>query len=358
MDDAATSRPLVATADEVLLDDLLRLCAASSVTPELAHDVSSARRSWRVASLVLVGTDLAGSLGRVDLPRRDGVLLVTETRSDPQVWETAVAVRAEEVVVLPDGESRLAERIADTLDETGRRAVTVAVIGACGGAGSSYLAGALALVAGRGQLRTLLIDGDPLGGGIDLVVGGEAVQGVRWPDLAGTAGRVNASALRGALPAVDGVAVLSWDRGDQLHISAESMRTVLAAGRRGCDLVVVDLPRRVDDASTEVLAAASAALMVVPGHVRAVAAARRVRAQITTIVRDVRLVVRGPLSSGLTAAAIGANLDLPVAGCFATDERVADDVESGFGPARRRRSSLRRVCTELVQVLTDERSVA
>jgi secretion/DNA translocation related CpaE-like protein len=358
MDDATTTRPLVATADEVLLDDLLRLCAASSVTPELAHDVSSARRSWRAASLVLVGSDLAESLSRVDLPRRDGVLLVTEMRSDPRTWETAVAVRAEDVVVLPDGESRLAERIADTLDETGRRAVTVAVIGACGGAGSSYLAGALALVAGRAHLRTLLIDGDPLGGGIDLVVGGEAVQGVRWPDLAGTAGRVNAAALRGALPAVDGVAVLSWDRGDQLHIAAESMRTVLAAGRRGCDLVVVDLPRRMDDASAEALASASVVLMVVPGHVRAVAAAGRVRSQVATIVRDVWLVVRGPMSSGLTTGAIGANLDLPVAGFFTTDERVADDVESGFGPARRHRSSLRRVCTELVRALTDERSVA
>jgi hypothetical protein len=96
----------------------------------------------------------------------------------------------------------------------------------------------------------------------------------------------------------------------------------------------------------------------VPGHVRAVAAAGRVRSQVATIVRDVWLVVRGPMSSGLTTGAIGANLDLPVAGFFTTDERVADDVESGFGPARRHRSSLRRVCTELVRALTDERSVA
>jgi cellulose biosynthesis protein BcsQ len=136
------------------------------------------------------------------------------------------------------------------------------------------------------------------------------------------------------------------------------MRAVLAAGGRGCDLVVVDLPRRVDDATAEALAASSPALIVVPGNVRAVAAARRVRDQVTTIVRDVRLVVRGPMASGLTAATIGENLALPVAGRFNTDPRVAADVESGFGPARGYRSSLRRMCAQLVDVLTGGRSAA
>lgn len=357
MDDPRVSRPLVATADEALLDDLLRLCAASSVTPDVAHDVTSARRSWRTAPLILVGADLAESMCRVDVPRRDGVLVVSATTtSEPRIWQTAVRVGAEEVLVLPDSESALVERIADTLDEAGRRAVTLAVIGGCGGAGSSFLAGALAVVAGRARLRTLLVDGDPLGGGIDLVVGGESAQGIRWPDLAETTGRINASALRGALPVVDGVAVLSWDRGDRLHISADSMRTVLAAGGRGCDLVVIDLPRRVDEATAEALAAASPALLVVPGHVRAVAAAKRVRDQITPIVRDVRLVVRGPMSSGLTATTIAENLELPVAGRISTDARVAEDVESGFGPARRNRSSLRRMSAQLLQAVTDERS--
>jgi cellulose biosynthesis protein BcsQ len=156
---------------------------------------------------------------------------------------------------------------------------------------------------------------------------------------------------------VDGVSVLSWDRGDRLDISAESMRTVLASGGRGCDLVVIDLPRRVDEVTAEALAVASPVLIVVPGQVRAVAAARRVRDQVAPIVRQVRLVVRGPMSSGLTAARIGENLELPVAGRFNTDARVADDVESGFGPAWRR-GSLRRMCAHLVQVLADERPAA
>jgi secretion/DNA translocation related CpaE-like protein len=353
----ATPRPLIATADDGLLDDILRLCAAAAVTPDLAADSTAARRMWRSAGLVVLGRDVAELLSRVDLPRRDGVIVVTRAHDDATVWQSAVRVGAEEVVVVPEGEAVLAERIADTLDETGRRAATVAVTGARGGAGSSILAGALALVAGRTGHRTLVIDGDPLGGGIDLVLGGEAVQGLRWPDLAATSGRVSGPALRSALPEVDGVAVLSWDRGDQLHIPAASMRTVLAAGQRGCDVVVVDLPRRVDDAAIEALASADTTLLVVPAQVRALAAAQRIRNQISAAVSDVRIVVRGPMESGLTPGLIADNVGLPLIGSYESEDRVAADVEAGFGPHRRSRS-LRRACERIVECVVGERAVA
>src|SRR3712207_7123198 len=49
-------------------------------------------------------------------------------------------------------------------------------------------------------LRTLLVDADPLGGGLDLVLGWEQVDGLRWPSLAEADGRVDPPALLQALP--------------------------------------------------------------------------------------------------------------------------------------------------------------
>ncbi|TFV71660.1 septum formation initiator, partial [Blastococcus sp. CT_GayMR20] len=69
-------RPLVVSADEVLLDDLLRLLAAAGAEPELATGGPALRRAHRDAPLVLVGADaLAGGAVRV-LPRRAGVVVV------------------------------------------------------------------------------------------------------------------------------------------------------------------------------------------------------------------------------------------------------------------------------------------
>ena len=45
--------PLFVTADESLLDELLRLAAAAGTTPEVAHDASGALQAWLKAPLVL-----------------------------------------------------------------------------------------------------------------------------------------------------------------------------------------------------------------------------------------------------------------------------------------------------------------
>src|SRR6266498_897465 len=57
-------RPLLLTAHPELLDDLLRLCAAAGVEPEVAPDAVAGRRSWLSAPLVVVGNDVAEALVR------------------------------------------------------------------------------------------------------------------------------------------------------------------------------------------------------------------------------------------------------------------------------------------------------
>ncbi len=348
---SAGGRPLVVTADDALLDDLLRLASISSASPDVAADAGAAVRRWLAAPLVLVGVDLADQVAAASPVRRAGVLLVGRDLDDATVWRRAVAIGAEHVVLLPDGEPWLVDRLADAAEGGGGEARTVAVVGGRGGAGATVLATALAVASVRRGSRTMLVDGDPLGGGIDLVVGGEDQAGLRWPDLVSTRGRVGAESLRSALPQVDDLRVLSWDRSDSLTIPGATMREVLAAGRRGSDLVVVDLPRRVDAAVEETLTRATTTLLVVPAEIRATAAAARVAAALTLACADVRLVVRGPAPSGLDGAVIAASLGLPLAGELAPEPRLAESLERGEPPGRRARGPLGRFCDRFLDDL-------
>jgi secretion/DNA translocation related CpaE-like protein len=346
---ASAARPLFVTSDDALLDALLRLAAAAGVTPDVAPDEVAARRSWSAAPMVLVGEDVAARTAAGSPPRRPGVLVVTRTPGELTVWQQSVTIGAEEVLMLPDDETSLIGRLADTVDDRGRAGFTAAVVGGCGGAGTSTFAAALA-VAGSGLgARALLLDGDPLGGGLDLVLGSESVPGVRWPDLMGTSGRVSAPSLREALPRVGTLSVLSWDRGDLTTIPPAVMREVLAAGRRGHDVVVVDLPRRLDPAGEEVLLKADTTYLVVPGEVRAVAAAGRVAAQLGACTPEVQLVVRGPGPSGLDGPLVSESLDLPLAAQMRPERGLDAALDAGDGLWRRRRGPLARTCRVLLE---------
>ena len=86
-----TPPPLLVTADDALLDELLRLSAAAGTTPDVARDVSDALRSWAKAPLVLVGADLAEPLARAAPARRDAVFVVLVGQSPHTVFATALA---------------------------------------------------------------------------------------------------------------------------------------------------------------------------------------------------------------------------------------------------------------------------
>ena len=339
IDAPARPRPLLVTDDPDLLDDLLRLAAAAGIEPEVVDAVAAARRSWGGAPLVLLDARLAGTAVVAGLSRRPGLVLLAGSADDADVWRRAVEVGAEHVVVLPDAEQWLVARLSDSADSAEGShgdAEVVCVIGGRGGAGASTLAAALSFAGLRRELPTVLLDADPLGGGIDLLLGGEDEPGLRWPDLAGASGRVAASTLRGSLPSVDTLTVLSWDRGDSLQVPVTAMRSVLGAARRGGGLVVVDLPRRADAAAEVALADASITYLVVPAEVRAAAAAARVAASIRLLTREVQVVVRGPAPGDLEPEVVAASLGLALAGHCRAEPGLAAALERGQPPGRRR----------------------
>lgn len=326
--------PLVVTGDQVLLDDLLRLCAAAGAEPEVFFDRPPSARAWESAPLVLVGDDAVPRVAGA--ARRAGVLLIGSDLDDPGVWRRAVDIGAQQVLFLPDAERLLVDALADAAEGVGPEALTVGVIGGRGGAGASSLACALAVGAVRAGHRALLLDGDPLGGGIDLLLGGERESGLRWPDFRDTRGRVNAVALAESLPRPHDLAVLSFDRGDPQAIAPGAMAAVVSAARRRGGLVVIDLPRRADPASLEALARTDIGLLVVPAELRAVAAARSVALATTMVLRDLRVVVRGPAPSRMAADAIAHSLRLPLAGELDAEPGIVDGQERGVPPGLRR----------------------
>lgn len=345
------ARPLLVTGDDVLLDDLLRLCAAAGVTPEVARDAGSARRTWASAGLVVVGGDRATEVVTLGLARRDGVVVVGTDADDASLWVRAVALGAEHVLVLPPQQDALIELLAGCLDGSARRALSVSIVGGRGGCGASTLAAALALTAADRDLRTLLVDADPLGGGIDMVLGNEDAIGMRWPDLAAATGRLAAPSLRAALPQVRSLRVLTWDRGDLLCIPAESMRSVLTAAQRGNDLVVVDCPRRLDAAAEEALMRSTLVLLLVPAEVRAIAAAQRVLGQLRAVADEILLVVRSPGPTGLGADLVAETLELPLLAQMRPERGIAATLDEGLGPLKRRRGHVAGCCSLLLDSL-------
>jgi secretion/DNA translocation related CpaE-like protein len=345
------SRPLVVTADDGLLDDLLRLATAAGVEVDVATDPGSARARWLAAPVVVVGADRATAVTAADLGRRRKVILVGLDLDDAGVWRTAVALGADNVVFLPDAEPWLVDRFADAAEGGGRDGVLVGVVGGRGGAGASVLSAALALTAARSGRRSMLVDLDPLGGGVDLVIGAEDCTGMRWPDLAEARGRLGGAELCDLLPASLGLTVLSWDRGDVLTVPAEAVRSVLAAAQHSCDVVVLDLPRRVEDATEHALARCTSTMLVVPAEVRAVAAAARVAIGLAAAARDVRIVVRGPSPSGLGGTDVAEALGLRLAVEMDAEPRLDERLERGEAPGRSGRGPLAQACESLLSDL-------
>ncbi|MER6332802.1 septum site-determining protein Ssd [Streptomyces sp. NPDC001034] len=339
---ACGGSPLIVTEDAALLDDLLRLCAAAGATPEVHPGVPGQGDAWAAAPLVLVGDDAAHRL--LGAARRRQVVLIGRDQDDPDVWRRAMEIGADHVLMLPDGEQWLVDRIADVAEGVGRPALTVGVIGGRGGAGASTLSCALAVTSAREGLRTLLVDADPLGGGLDVLLGGEGTEGLRWPAFAASRGRVGGGALEESLPALHSLRVLSWDRGDCVAVPPQAVRAVLAAARRRGGTVVVDLPRRLDDGVGEVLAQLDLALLVVPAELRAVAAAGRVAAAVGTVVRDLRVAVRGPYTPGLDDQEVARLLGLPLAGEVPVEPGLLRPRGGGKPPGASGRSPLARFC--------------
>ncbi len=345
VDERTEPHPLVISGDDGLVDELLHLLAAAGTTPELTHGGAALRRAHRGAPLVVLGADVLGAAAVRALPRRPGVVVASREELSGEGFEAALAVGAERVVVLPRDEGWLVERAAQAVRDPVDPGPLVVVSGACGGAGASTLAAALALAV-PGERAAVLVDTDCAGGGLDLLLGAEWVEGLRWPDLAGLRGRVEGAAVVASLPRVHGVHVLAPSREVGGAVPPGALAAVVGAVRADGHPVVVDLPHRADPVVAEqVLADADLAVLVVPGRVRALAAAGMLLAG--PVWGRVAVVAR-TAPGGVGAAEVALALGRPVVAELVHDRSALARGERGEPPQVGARTPLGQVVRRLL----------
>jgi secretion/DNA translocation related CpaE-like protein len=234
----------------------------------------------------------------------------------------------------------------------------IGVVGASGGIGTSTVATSLAWSATALGRDVVLVDFDMGGGGLDLPLGLEGVDGLRWPDLADARGVVSSGALRASLPGHDRLRVLAAGRSGGGHDqrapstpSEEAVSAVLDAGRRSGGVVVADLGRLVDVAAGSALHLCDHVVLVVAAEVRSVAAAGMLSRAVHRVCADVRLVVRAGARGRLRPRDIGEALGLR---CTATVESepaigtAADRGELGRALGRGPYSEVTRVLADVI----------
>lgn len=337
---------LLLTADPALHDVVARCAAAAGVGLEPCADPAEALARWSAAPLVLVDAAAAAALTALVPGRRDGVHVITRGRVADEVFRLAVALGAETVSDLEHAEGWLMEQLTDLGDHARPPGLVVGVLGGSGGAGATTLAVALGQVGARGA-PTLLVDADPLGPGLDRLVGLERRHGARWEALCHTTGRLSARALRDAVPRQGRLGVLTWGPGEAGELPGSTVREAVSAARRGHDLVVVDLPRVLDAAARDVLVRCDRLVVVVSPTLVGVAAAARVCARSAGTVAPVLVVRRPATGPVLSDREVAAACRHPVVVSMPSQRGLAESVDLGLGPVRSPRSPLARAARTL-----------
>ncbi|KDN16382.1 septum site-determining protein Ssd [Amycolatopsis rifamycinica] len=297
-------RPLVIAADETVLDEILRVAAVAGCEVDRAPDLTAARGNWARAPLVVLDEEAVRQ--PPVLPRRRGILLICKGSPAPGTWEHAFRAGVERVISLPDEETELAATFADIVETPAEQpGLVLGVVGGRGGAGASVFAATLGLAAAGDPGGALLLDCDPLGGGLDVLLGVEKLPGARWPDVR-LSGRASLASLAADLPK-------RRHRGGSLPVLAsgpegkgpqvESLSAILSAGHRSGTTVVCDLPRTLDEAAKEVLLRADLVLLLVPLEFRACLAAKKVLNGLSEVTARIGLVTCGSAKDDATRMA-------------------------------------------------------
>lgn len=334
------NRPLAFVADEALLDDLLKLAAAAGCELQRVPDAAAARHCWQTAPLVLLDQRGVAECVAGALPARDAIVVVATDPEPPELWKQAMEIGAERVITLPGADSWLISALADAMEGPASNAGKVlAVLGARGGAGASVFTVAVGLTALNAGNNTLVVDCDPRGGGLDVVLGAETEQGYRWPDLQLSAGRIAATALHEGLPIRQKgnahLTLLSGARKGE-GPAPDAVAAVIEAGRRAGEVVVCDVPRQLEAASWSAIDRADLTIIVTPAELRAAITAKQLAHELKKRGATPQLIVRGPSPGGLRADEISATTGVPLLTTMRPEPHLAQSLERGeFNPRTR-----------------------
>jgi secretion/DNA translocation related CpaE-like protein len=176
----------------------------------------------------------------------------------------------------------------------------------------------------------------------------ESRPGVRWDALLQTTGRLSSRSLRESLPSHDELAVLTWPSRGAAVLAPFAVREVLSAGRRGFEVVVLDLPRHRDAVVEETLSRCDHVVLVSTLTVPAVTSAARVALTLPEGTRQ--LVTRGG-RGGVTPESAARLLRTPLLASMGDQRGLDESVDLGAGPARSGRGVLARTARDVVASL-------
>ena len=219
----------------------------------------------------------------------------------------------------------------------------VGVLGASGGLGVSSLAVAVGLRACERFGATVCLDGDGVGGGLDVTACLEHLPGLRWPDLESAQGQVDGAALLRALPAEGSLRVLAARAAAP---GQDVMVATLAALAELCPVTVVDLGRslRLVDQCTHVV-------LVSGMTARHLADAAALAPLVNERSPDVRLALRAARRDPVHPEDVASLLDLPLATVLHQDPRAVTDADRARMPGARPSSALARAAEDVVSAV-------
>ena len=204
------------------------------------------------------------------------------------------------------------------------------------------LTAAIAVRAAQAGFRSACLDGDRLGGGLDVTLGIEQERGVRWPDLAGARGRIDGPELLRRLPSVDGVRVLSFDRARDVRAAAEIVHEVLDALSEAVDVVVVDLPRPDHEVCAALAPSLDAMVLLAGSGIRDLAGASAIAAHLirARACPEIWLCLRTSGRGSHFADTVAGALDLPLLAVVREEPSLAADLLHGIPPGSAAKGAL------------------
>ena len=163
-----------------------RLCAAAALVADVVAEPTRAGSLWARASCVLVDDERVADVAALRARRRDDVVVVARRAPADEVGGARCRSALPTSSCSPTAPAGSPTGWPRRPLRGGAGASVVGVVGAGGGAGASTVAAGLAAANARRGRQSLLVDADPLGGGIDLLMGCEGVPGLRWPESRST----------------------------------------------------------------------------------------------------------------------------------------------------------------------------
>lgn len=346
---------IAATNDQDLMDQIRRLVAVSAQEVQCVSSISQAQGGWGSASLVLVGSDLVADVRSAALPKRDQLVVVAHSGATDTIWREAMSVGAQGVVQLPDDEDWVADQLAAIAAEQSRRGMIVAALGGSGGVGASSFVAALGVAAITLGKSPVVVDLDPVGCGIDVVLGSDQAEpGVRWSELYRVSGRVPSKSLVSGLPSVNEIPVLSWGDQEPQLPTKEVVGVVLDSLKGSFDVVLVDLPRSSRETASVVLSRAQAVSFLAHAGVVGGVAAKRASCWLLESHQTVDLLIRPERGRGTDPTEIrdlGELLDIEPFLVVPNCKELAGELESGLPPGSHPKSKLGAVAREYLQGL-------